>query len=184
MKPALAGCLACAAMLFAGAGSAPGQQPSPYAGEEQRVVKALSDEERQGLLEGAGLGYAKAAELNGWPGPLHVIELQETLALTPNQLQAMESLWQEMKSEAIPLGRQLVEAERALDLLFAAGRPSAAEVEAATANIAALEGRLRAVHLVAHLRAAPILTRHQTMLYRRTRGYGATHDHGGHTPGD
>jgi len=184
MEFALPTRLACIAIFILGPAPAQAQQASPYAGEEQRAIKALSAEDVRGLQEGAGLGYAKAAELNGWPGPLHALELQDVLSLTPAQVRQMEALRREMKAQAIPLGRQLIEAERALDLLFASGSPSAADVEAATARIAEIEGRLRAVHLVAHVRAAPVLTRHQTMLYGRARGYSDQQGHGGHSHGD
>ena len=35
-------------------------------------IKALSSEEVEQYLSGAGMGYAKAAELNRHPGPIHV----------------------------------------------------------------------------------------------------------------
>ena len=183
MTTAFRSTLAVVAILIIGVAPAQAQQASPYAGEEQRAIKALSEADVQGLLEGAGLGYARAAELNGWPGPLHALELRDALSLTAAQVQRMEALRREMKAEAVPLGRQLIAAERALDTLFASGAPSAADVEAATARIGEIEGRLRAVHLVAHLRAAPVLTRHQTMLYGRARGYSDPQGHGGHLHG-
>jgi Spy/CpxP family protein refolding chaperone len=183
MTSALRAGLAIIAIFALGPGSAAAEQASPYAGQEQRAVKALSAEDVRGLLEGAGLGYAKAAELNGWPGPLHALELRDALSLTEAQVQRMEALRREMKAEAVPLGRQLIEAERALDTLFASGSPSAQDVMAATARIGEIEGRLRAVHLVAHVRAAPVLTRHQTMLYGRARGYSDPQGHGGHSHG-
>jgi len=172
------------AILIIGVVGAQAQQAAPYAGQEQREIKALSAKHVQGLQDGAGLGYARAAELNGWPGPLHALELRDALSLTEAQVQRMEALRREMKAEAVPLGRQLIEAERALDTLFASGTPSAQDVMAATARIGEIEGRLRAVHLVAHLRAAPVLTRHQTMLYGRARGYSGMQGHGGHSQGD
>ena len=175
--------LACVATFIIGSVRAEAEQTSPYAGQEQRAIKALSGDEQRGLLEGAGLGYAKAAELNGWPGPLHVLELREALSLSEAQVQQMEALRREMKAQAILLGRRLIEAERALDLLFASGSPSAREVAAATARVAEIESQLRAVHLIAHLRAAPVLTPHQTMLYGRARGYSDPRGHGGHSHG-
>ncbi len=143
-------------------------------------VKTLSADRMAGLMRGAGLGYAKAADLNGWPGPLHALEMKEALSLSDAQVREMTALRGEMAARAVPLGRDLIEAERALNRLFAAGTPSAAEIEAATARIAAIEGRLRAVHLVTHLRAAPLLTRRQTKLYSRARGVSGRKGHGGH----
>jgi hypothetical protein len=53
-----------------------GEHPlSPYAGQQTRAIKALSPEDLAGLLNGEGMGMAKAAELNGYPGPVHVLEL-------------------------------------------------------------------------------------------------------------
>ena len=61
-------------------------QQSPYAGLEDRPIKALSDEERNAYLNGAGMSLALAAELNGLPGPKHVLELAEELSLTTAEL--------------------------------------------------------------------------------------------------
>ena len=54
----------------------------PYAGQEERTVKTLSDEERRALLNGQGMGLAKAAELNHYPGPRHVLDLAAPLQLS------------------------------------------------------------------------------------------------------
>ena len=45
---------------------------SPYAGQETREIKALSRDEINGYLSGDGMAFAKAAELNHYPGPKHV----------------------------------------------------------------------------------------------------------------
>jgi len=162
-----------AACLFLLGGAAASAEPVAK-------TSALPADRVTGLLRGAGLGYAKPADLNGWPGPLHALEMKDALALTEAQVSELTALRAEMTARAVPLGRALVEAERALDRLFASGSPSAASVEQATAQIAAIEARLRAVHLVTHLRTAPLLTSHQTMLYRRARGASAPRDSGGH----
>jgi enoyl-CoA hydratase/carnithine racemase len=170
------------AAALGAAGSAAAAENQPYAGQETRAVKALAPETVEGLLAGAGLGYAKAAELNGWPGPLHALELRDELALTEEQVATLEALRADMLARTVPLGQDLLAAERALDDLFAKGDPSPEAVLAATGRIAAIDARLRAAHLVTHLSTAPVLTSHQTMLYGRARGYGDGHaDHvGGH----
>jgi len=74
--------------LAAGVVAAQGHSPqghSPYAGQHARQLKALSDDEVRQLLEGAGMGYARAAELNGYPGPMHVLELADKLGLSAQQ---------------------------------------------------------------------------------------------------
>lgn len=157
----------------------------PYAGQDSRAIAAFSEEQIEGLRTGAGLGYAKAAELNGWPGPLHVLELADELALSPEVKTQVEALRQEMLEAVQPLGLALIAAEEELDHLFDRPDLTAAEVEAATATAAAIEADLRSAHLVAHLKTTPLLTPHQRMLYAAARGYGTAHGgdhmtHGNH----
>src|SRR3712207_8815280 len=90
-------------------------QHSPYAGLEQRAVKALSDQQIADLKAGRGMGLALAAELNGYPGPLHVLELAEPLGLTEAQRARVQSLYEAMKAEAGPLGRRLIREEGDLE---------------------------------------------------------------------
>ena len=107
------------AAMTAGAAA---QTTSPYASQEQRTIKALSDQEIGDLREGRGMGLAKAAELNSYPGPLHVLQLANQLGLSDIQRAASESLYTDMRSKAQPLGRKIIEAERILDQAFANGR--------------------------------------------------------------
>ena len=53
----------------------------PYAGQQTRSIKALSDEDIASLQKGERMGLAKAAELNGYPGPVHVLALAGKLGL-------------------------------------------------------------------------------------------------------
>ncbi len=155
---------------------------APYAGQDARAIKALSSEQIEGLRQGAGLGYAKAAELNGWPGPLHALELADILALDADQRARINVVRQAMLAKAKPLGEQLIAAEAALDALFADETPTLTLVADATEKIGRIEAALRAVHLAAHIEVKPLLTRHQRMIYARERGYdgGNGHGHGGH----
>lgn len=154
---------------------------APYAGQDARVIKALSPERIEGLRAGAGLGYAKAAELNGWPGPLHALELAEPLALNADQRAGITAIREAMLAEAKPLGEELIAAETALDALFADGTPDIARITEATAEVGAIEAALRAVHLAAHIDVKPLLTKHQRMIYAKRRGYDDDHgNHGNH----
>lgn len=152
---------------------------SPYAGQEARDIKALDPDRVAGLLAGEGLGYAKAAELNGIPGPKHVMELTEALELTGEQRSATEAIFQRMHEAAVELGARIVEAERALDRAFADRAVDGGGLFERTAEIGRLEGELRAVHLRAHLEMLEVLTRHQVHLYGELRGYATEHVHGG-----
>ena len=143
----------------------------PYAGLEKRQIKALSNEQIGDLHAGRGMSLALAAELNGYPGPLHALELAEPLALTPEQRARTEALFADMKRAASALGARLVESERRLDSLFASGAATAAGVAAATAETASLQGELRALHLNYHLEMKKVLSPEQVARYGDLRGY-------------
>ena len=145
------------------------------------AVKTLPPEEQAALAEGGGAGMAKAAELNGYPGPKHVLELAEQLALTPEQRRRTEALFQAMQAEAVALGARVLEKEAALDQAFAERRAEPASVEALVREIARLRGELRLVHLRTHFEMAGLLDPGQTQSYMRLRGHGhATPQGGGH----
>lgn len=171
--------LACLAFLL-GCGAA-AAQTSLYAGEEARPIKALGAEDLRALIEGRGFGFAKAAELNGYPGPMHVVELSKRLELTAEQRTASERLLAEHKTRARELGAQVIDAERALDALFAQRQADAAAVDAATRRVGERHAALRAEHLKTHLEQTALLNPRQIADYQRLRGYGAApQDHGNH----
>ena len=172
--------IACiAASLFAGA-SATTPPAAPYAGQETRDIKSLSPEDVQAYLAGKGMGLAKAAELNGYPGPAHVLELAGPLGLTPEQRRRTEALFASMEAKAASLGRALVEQERALDRLFATKAANAERLSRVLDEIGALQARVRGAHLEAHLAQVEILTPEQTARYAQLRGYGAGASPPGH----
>ncbi len=163
-----------AAHAGAGASAAPASQPSgrsPYAGLQGRSIKAFSDEQLADLRAGKGMALALPAELNGYPGPAHVLELAERLGLDEAQLQQTRHLMGRMKAEALVLGERLVAAESELDRLFSQQRASAAAVAEASAAAARAQGLLRASHLQYHLDMVELLTPAQVARYRQLRGY-------------
>jgi hypothetical protein len=144
----------------------------PYAGQQARAIKALSDDDIATLRKGEGMGMAKAAELNGYPGPKHVLQLTEELGLTDTQRRDVQAVFDRMSAAAKPLGGELIAQEQALDQLFAKGEITPDRLTAATAAIAELQGRLRAVHLSAHLETRALLNADQIARYQQLRGYG------------
>lgn len=172
MRLFIASCLLPVAGIACGAEP----QPSPYKGEEHRAIKSLSEAEIADLLAGKGMGLAKAAELNGYPGPKHVLELASELDLTADQLAATERLYRSMQAKASALGRSIVARERELDRMFAEKTVSEASLSNALAQLGELQAQLREAHLAAHLAQAKILTATQSAQYARLRGY----DSGGH----
>lgn len=152
-------------------GAALGQAASSYAGQEGREIKALSPQEIHSYRIGEGMGYAKAAELNHYPGPKHVLGFAKELGLSAEQVGRSEQIRARMHGEAVRLGNAIVEKERALDRLFAAGTATGETLAKAMKEIAALQGELRAAHLMAHIEMKQVLTPAQVSLYDTLRGY-------------
>jgi Spy/CpxP family protein refolding chaperone len=152
-----------------------GNTRSPYVGQETREIKALSQQEVEGYLNGGGLGYAKAAELNHYPGPRHVLDMAQELALTEEQTIRTQAVFDVMKAQAMALGKQLVEKEQELDQRFAGGSIDAGSLKALLSDIEALRAKIRYVHLSAHLEQRALLTKHQIQRYDQLRGYGTPH---------
>jgi hypothetical protein len=144
---------------------------SPYAGLEKRAVKALSDQQIADLRAGRGMGYALAAELNGYPGPSHVIELGERLGLSEAQRHRIQELFDAMKMEMIPIGERLIAQEAELERQFSGRTVTAASLTDTTATIAGTQAALRAAHLRYHLATVEILTPEQLRRYGELRGY-------------
>ena len=144
---------------------------TPYAGLEERSIKALSKQEIEDLRAGRGMAMALAAELNGYPGPLHTLELGHELDLTPEQEQQTRQLFAEMQQEAGRLGEEFVDAEEALDRLFRERKATPESVLQASLDAAELRGRLRATHLLYHLEMMDVLSPEQVERYNHLRGY-------------
>jgi Spy/CpxP family protein refolding chaperone len=156
-------------------------QHAPYAGMQTRPVKALSDQQLADLKAGRGMGLALAAELNGFPGPVHVLELSKELSLSVRQREQVEALFAAMKREAVPLGERLINLESELDTLFASKSITQASLKSSMTTIGAVQGDLRAAHLKYHLLTLEVLTPQQVARYSELRGYtqssGQNHTH-------
>jgi len=144
---------------------------SPYAGMQTRPIKALSAQQIDDLKAGRGMGLALAAELNGYPGPAHVLELSEKLALSPEQNERIQKLFESMKAESTPIGARLIEQESALDQQFASRSITPDALKKATTQIGATQAELRNAHLKYHLEMALILSPDQMKQYAELRGY-------------
>lgn len=144
---------------------------SPYASQVDSPVRGLSAQEVDDLLAGRGMGYARMAELNNYPGPLHLLELQQELNLSSEQVTAISALFAEMQAQAQHLGQQIVTQEQMLSAAFANGAISEADLEEQVMALADLYGQLRVVHLRTHLLVTPLLTEEQINAYNELRGY-------------
>ena len=154
---------------------------SPYKGQQTRNIKALSQDAIDGYLSGKGMGLAKTAELNHYPGPRHVLDLSEKLELSQSQISQTQSLFNNMQASARTLGKQLVEQEQKLDQLFSQGSINQDSLQVLLLDIGSIQSKLRHVHLNAHLEQKKILNKHQIMMYDRLRGYDgngpSSHEH-------
>ncbi len=153
---------------------------SPYVGEETRAVKALSAKDVQEYMEGKGMGLAKAAELNHYPGPRHALDLADRIGLSPEQQRRIQTVHDQMQTRAMALGKTIVQKERELDALFASQAINRERLRALLREIAGYQGELRFVHLDAHLAMQPVLTAEQIKLYDELRGYTAADTGAGH----
>jgi hypothetical protein len=145
--------------------------PSPYVGMDQRHVKALSDQQIADLNAGHGMGLALAAELNGYPGPLHVLEFADELQLSDQQQLQTKALVEAMKAaKTVPIGKAIVAEETTLDHLFSERRVTRASLDAAVSRIGVAQGELRAAHLRYHLAMVEVLSPAQIARYAQLRG--------------
>jgi Spy/CpxP family protein refolding chaperone len=153
----------------------------PYAGQDERYISSLSPDDIRQLENGEGWGLAKPAELNGYPGPAHVLEFADKLNLGKEQRVRIEKAFSVMNAKARELGVALIEAEAALDDAFKSGTASEAVLRERLAATEVVRADLRETHLAAHLEITPLLTEEQKAQYASLRGYGAGHsDHSGH----
>jgi Spy/CpxP family protein refolding chaperone len=143
----------------------------PYAGQQTRAIKALSDQEVSDYVEGRGMGSSKAAELNHYPGPAHVLADSSRLELTDGQKAETQSVFDTMSAAAKRSGAAIVAKEAELDALYASGQAAPAATKELVTELARLQAEFRYAHLSAHLAMRTILTPEQIARYDEMRGY-------------
>jgi Spy/CpxP family protein refolding chaperone len=153
------------------AGAQTGHEHGHGGGDAQahRRVEACQREFDQVVADGRGAGLAFAADQNGYPGPLHVLELKDRLGLTSQQEMRIRALLEAMFAESRPRAARLAEAEARLGRIFADGNAADAAVRAAVADAERARGEVRLAHLLAHLRTRDLLTEEQRQIYHRLR---------------
>ena len=144
---------------------------SKYAGEEKRSIKSLSPDDIAELKRGGGWGLAKAAELNGVPGPAHLLEMKDKIPLSDDQVLAIEKTYKQMKAQAIKQGERLIALEQKLELLFRSGSVTQDVLRSSLNKIAKARMELRFTHLATHLKTPKIMSKDQIRKYNELRGY-------------
>ncbi len=146
-------------------------EATPYAGLQSRTIKSLSEADLEELRRGGGWGFALPAELNGKPGPAHLLELQDELGLSQDQVEKIEAIYSEMRDQAIVVGERFIEAEAALSEAFADDQLDLAELDKLVKTAETARTELRLVHLSRHLQTTPLLSADQIQQYNILRGY-------------
>lgn len=165
--------IAVAALAWAVTGWAQSLPGSPYREEQASAIRGLSAREIEDLREGRGMGLARAADLNGYPGPRHLLDAAAAgqLHLTPEQLVAVRRLFGDMSGDARRLGELILVEEQALERAFRTRAIDEADLTARLARLATLQSALRDTHLRTHLRARALLADHQLERYDQLRGH-------------
>jgi hypothetical protein len=144
---------------------------SPYVGQQLREIKSLTPEDITELEEGGGWGLAKAAELNGMPGPSHVLKMKHDLRLTADQEASTRRIFARMRDDAIEEGKKLIAGETALEVGFRERSLDRRSLRERIREIEIGRSNLRYIHLAAHLEMMEVLKQDQFKLYNELRGY-------------
>jgi Spy/CpxP family protein refolding chaperone len=163
--------IAVAALLSAGSSVSWGQHGHGHEGGHQ-AAEACAVEFDKVVAEGRGFGLAFAADQNGYPGPIHVLELKDRLGLTADQESKAQALVHAMFAESKPKSARLLEAEAKLRRLFADRAANATAVQVAAAEVERARSEVRLVHLLAHLKTRELLTENQRRIYHEARWSG------------
>lgn len=150
---------------------------SPYTAQMDSPLRGLSVQEVDDLRAGRGMGFARMAELNNYPGPRHLLDLQQELALSAEQVTAIETIFAEMQAQAQALGEQILTQEAQLSAAFAGGDIEEETLQPQVMALADLYGQLRLTHLRAHVQVTPLLSPEQIAAYNHLRGYLGSDDH-------
>jgi len=145
---------------------------SKYAGQENFEIKSLSPDDIAELRRGGGWGMARSAELNGVPGPAHLLELKDQIPLNPEQISAIEAVYAQLKADASAEGENLIALERDLEAKFRNRNVTTEILSKSLDKIYRSYRNLRFIHLSTHLLTPDLLTEVQIARYNKLRGYG------------
>ncbi|MFZ9408481.1 MAG: Spy/CpxP family protein refolding chaperone, partial [Burkholderiaceae bacterium] len=140
-------------------------------GMQNRAIKSLSDNDIKELRRGGGWGLALAAELNGMPGPAHLLELKDQIPLTPEQVAKTQALFDDMRKAAISTGERLIAAETAVEAAFARGAVDEVVLRRLLTEAESARAELRFIHLSQHYKTVQYLKPEQIKRYNVLRGY-------------
>lgn len=159
-----------AALLAAGlAPETASAQEETRGGHQGNRQSGMQQHQFRALREGRGMGMARAAETNGYPGPMHVLELAEELELSDEQVARTTKIRNRVRKRAPEMGQRIIDAEQRLEAMFAEQRATPDGMKALLTKIAELRASLRGLHLNAHLEQAKVLSDEQIEQYMELR---------------
>jgi hypothetical protein len=91
-----------------------------------RLAEACATALDKNIAAGRGSGMAFVADRNGYPGPLHALELKDELKPTGEQEAEVRAVPTAMLAESRPQSERLLAADDNLRRLFASGQASEA----------------------------------------------------------
>ena len=139
--------------------------------EEKSPIKSLNLTEYNAYKNGEERNFASPAELNNYPGPLTVLELEKELRLSPLQKSQLKTVVSTMQFKAVEMGGFILFQEKKLNELFASGKANEGSIIYYTNKIGLYQAELRNAHLQAHLKTRRILTPDQIKKYNRIKNY-------------
>ena len=146
------------------------QHRSKYSGQEVRKIKSFSESDLKELRRGGGWGLAKAAELNGVPGPIHLLEMKEKISLTNDQVNSITASFKKMQKTAIAYGKKYIVLHEQMEKKFRERTIDKQLLRFYLTKISQVRKELTYAHLSAHLDMIAILTPDQIKLYNKLRG--------------
>lgn len=111
------------------------------------------------------------AEINGYPGPKHALEMKDELGLTKEQIKKTESLINDINVSATVKGQDVIEAEEDLNRSFATEKITERTLRTKLEKIGKLRAELKFMHLQAHLKMKQILSPNQIARYKELRAH-------------
>lgn len=158
-----------AGVAFAQGSAHHGSHGGPGGTPHHALAQTCAGAFEETVRDGRGFGMAFVADQQGYPGPLHVLELKERLGLSRDQETKAQALLAAMYAESRPKSARLLDAEAKLRRLFAGSRPDEAAVRAAVAEVETARADVRLVHLMFHLKMRDALTDDQRRVYQEAR---------------
>lgn len=134
------------------------------------AIRSLPGRDIVALAGGEGGGLAKIADLNGYPGPRHVLDMDAHLNLTTRQREQLRQVMSTMEADAKEVATRYLSALAQLEEDTRQGSLSGDQFLKRYRAVEALRTELGAVHLITHFKTKDLLTPAQVATYYKPQG--------------